>query len=84
VIEATLPNSDWQTEESQLGGSAVTHRHWDRWATAWVYSDPGGAWAECTSCGAKVFFSEDRSLPIAPASGRSGPSWDAGTEAARR
>jgi hypothetical protein len=45
---------DWLIEDNDFGGYLVRHRHWDGTAVAFVYSNPGRVWAECSICPADV------------------------------
>jgi hypothetical protein len=61
------PPADWETEPTDFGGQLVRHRHKDVTAVCYVYSNPNGAWAECTICGADLVLQK----PTAPAIGYS-------------
>ena len=59
---AVLENApaDWEVEPADFGGQLVRHRHGQVTAVCYGYSNPDGAWAECTMCGADLVLQKPR------------------------
>jgi hypothetical protein len=53
-------NGVWLAESTSVGYRYI-HRHWDQRATASVYVNREGSWAECTMCRAMLHVPKPRS-----------------------